>query len=1085
MSRQFFLSFVLLVVSPVMAWCANGDLLRGKTKEGVEMTFTVTDEANKCCYVGCLKEDGATTISIAVPWGAEGTITIPTSVKGYTVTGIAENAFYQCSKISSVVIPTTVTTIAKEAFFNCSNLASITIPDNVVSIGRYAFQGTKWLNNQNGPVYAGKVFYLCKGGSYIDIKDGTIGIAGEAFWNVSTLVNVTIPSSVRHIEKHAFWFCKNLRYLDIPKSVTYIHEDAVRGCSGLEGIHVDSENEFYDSRDNCNALIETSTNKLLVGCSSTAIPSSVTSIRNCAFEYCESLLGMIIPDGVKSIGEGAFQNCSKLKSITLPSAITEIKSSTFSGCSSLASVTIPSSVTSIEAAAFQNCGSLKTINLPSSLQSVGRYAFQNCTGLTLIILPDGMQTIGSSAFKDCANLVDVTIPPSIKSIGEQAFAGTKWHENMSDGVMYVGNIAYCYNGTMPENCSIILKDGTTAIADRAFVNQKSLVSIVFPKSLRTIGDGAFQGCTGLAALALPEDFEQIGSYAFMDCSGLTSISLPNGITNIPYSTFSGCTSVSKVILPESLKTIQSSAFSGCTSLSSIDIPSGVSAIEGSAFNGCSNLSSIDIPSSVVRIGTYAFSGTKWFDAQPNGIVYLGNNVYQYKGDMEENMVIHIKEGTTSISPWAFNNWNLSTVYIPESVRFIYDYAFVNCGGLKTVYVKGKTPPEIETANTFQYRMENATLYVPSGTKSSYANAKYWKEFSNIVEMSFPIEFADANVKALCVANWDTNGDGELSEAEAAAVTDIGTVFKWQSKITSFDEFRYFTGLTSIPTYAFTQCYELTSIRIPQTITSIGDAAFSYCGALTSINVESGNTVYDSRNNCNAIIETSSNKLIRGCVNTVIPNEIKAIDFLAFSNCKGLVSVVLPNGVTSIGSSAFANCPDLKEVVIPNSVTSIGASAFRCENLVSVTVEHEAPLTISWDTFSNRANATLHVPGGCQAAYKAADYWKEFKQIVGLQKCATPSISVKGGEFLFTCETEDVKYKYEVSVVGESATGRLSIFNTYKVKFYATKEGYEDSDVVIKEIKVDNDFVNKYGDVNGDGKVDIVDVTTTIDIILGK
>lgn len=1103
--KQVFLTIILTVVCDVTAWCANGDLFRSKTIEGVELMFTVTDEANKYCQVGYLKEDG--TINIAVSFITEGTVTIPSTVKGYRVTGIAKNAFYQCQRISTVIIPNTVTSISEQAFYGCSNLSSITIPDDVTYIGRYAFESTKWLNNQSAPVYAGKVFYLCKGGSNVNIKEGTVSIAEDAFSNLSSLVSVTIPNTIKYIWKNAFWFCKNLSYLDIPKSVTYIHEYAIRGCSGLQGIYVDSGNEFYDSRESCNALIETSTNKLLVGCQSTTIPTSVLSIRDYAFENCTGKLGLTIPDNVKSIGSGAFSGCTNLKSITLPSEITEIKSSTFRNCSNLSSISIPNSVETIEAQAFEGCSLLKTVNLSNSLKSVGVNAFQNCTSLLQIIFPEGMQTIGRNAFNGCTNLAYVSIPSTVTSIGEKAFDGTKWYENMDDGVLYLGNLAYCYKGTMSENCSITLKEGTTAIADRAFLNQTTLTSVNIPSSLKTIGDGAFQGCTGLTSLALPENLEQIGSIAFSGCSGLTSVNLPNqltsighsafngcsglksinipsGITTIQYSTFSGCSNVSTVTLPENLTTIQPAAFSGCTSLSSIIIPFGVTSVGASAFYGCSSLANIEIlAKGAIRIDNNAFNETKWYNLRPDGLVYLGNNVYKYKGDMEENMVVHIKEGIISISPWAFNNWKLSAVYIPRSVQFIYDYAFVNCSNLKSVYVKSITPPAIETGNTFPYRLENATLYVPLGTETSYANAKYWKEFSNIVEHSMPIDFADANVKAFCVANWDADGDGELTDAEAAAVKSLGNVFEG-TNITSFNELRYFTGLTSIGEKAFADCTQLVSVSIPTTVKSIGMNAFMNCKnlaslelpdglktiqswafsncsslsaitipasvtnivsgcfygcvSLTSLKVDEANTVYDSRDNCNAIIKTTTNELIAASQTTVIPVGIKKIGDYAFSSRKDLVSIELPEGMESLGQWVFSGCTNLESLSFPSTMQSYGQYTLSgVSSMRRITVNALVPPA---DKFSNFFMGvpddfdinkfTWYVPKGTRERYASVIPWWS-NQGKGI---------VEHGEDkdIITFADDVVKQlcvaKYDGNYSGEldmeEAAGALTIDNTY-------------------------------------------------------
>lgn len=268
-----------------------------------------------------------------------------------------------------------------------------------------------------------------------------------------------------------------------------------------------------------------------------------------------------------------------------------------------------------------------------------------------------------------------------------------------------------------------------------------------------------------------------------------------------------------------------------------------------------------------------------------------------------------------------------------------------------------------------------------------------------------ITFADGNVKTICVANWDTNNDGELSEAEAADVTSLGEVFRGNTEITSFDEISYFTGLTGFDDDAFNGCSGLTSFTIPSNITSIGRRAFQYCSSLTSITipesvtdiyyhafsyctgitsitVDPENGVYDSRYDCNAIIKTSANQLVKGCKNTVIPDNVTRIGNYAFCGCSGLTSITIPESVTAIGNSAFYDCSDLTSITIPNSVTSIEAAAFSgCNSLTSVTVEMSTPLAINENVFSNRANATLYVPAGSKANYEAADYWKQFGTIV--------------------------------------------------------------------------------------------------------
>ena len=200
------------------------------------------------------------------------------------------------------------------------------------------------------------------------------------------------------------------------------------------------------------------------------------------------------------------------------------------------------------------------------------------------------------------------------------------------------------------------------------------------------------------------------------------------------------------------------------------------------------------------------------------------------------------------------------------------------------------------------------------------------------------------------------------------------------------------------------CSVLTSVTIGNGVTSIGGSVFGYCSELTSIVVENGNPIFDSRDGCNAIIETSSNTLFLGCKGTIIPNSVTSIGEDAFRFCSGLTSVTIPNSVTSIKMDAFEYCSELTSVTIGNGVTYIGNDAFYgcsgltsvtignsvtsitfqafygCNGLTSVTSLNTTPPQLSYLAFSNY-NATLYVPIGCRAIYWVADYWKKFKNIV--------------------------------------------------------------------------------------------------------
>lgn len=367
----------------------------------------------------------------------------------------------------------TVTSIGDYAFFSYGDhigtglTGSLIIPNSVTNIGYMAFSGCT-------------------------------GFTGS----------LSIPNSVTSIASWAFENCSGFTgTLIIPSSVTSIRGSSFRNCSGLEGIVVDTDNPVFDSRGNCNAIINSSTNELVLGCKNTIIPNDVFSIGSYAFAGCSGLTGnLIIPNSVTMIGDAAFRDCIGLtNNLSLPSSITSISPETFLGCIGLTSITIPNSVTTIGSVAFSKCSGLTSIIIPMSVTSIGSEAFSDCSGLEQIIVEAGNMIFDS---RDSCNAIIET----------------------SNNTLRVG----CKNTFIPNS--------VTSIGDRAFVNCSGLTSVDIPNSVTTIGVCAFRGCSGLfGSLTIPNSVTIIGYEAFSNCGGLSEVLMlgknPPSLGSLAFSSF--------------------------------------------------------------------------------------------------------------------------------------------------------------------------------------------------------------------------------------------------------------------------------------------------------------------------------------------------------------------------------------------------------------------------------------------------------------------------------------------------------------------------------------------------------------------
>ena len=609
--------------------------------------------------------------------------------------------------------------------------------------------------------------------------------------------------------------------------------------------------------------------------------------------------------------------------------------------------------------------------------------------------------------------------------------------------------------------------------DTATSGSVTIPATVNGYSVIQIAASAFKDCKNLKAVTLPESITFIGIWAFAGTS-LTTIEIPEHVTTIAYQAFTGCKQLESINLPHSLGIIASYAFSDCPNLNTI-----YSSI-AKPFDVSFCFSSYQTATVYVPIGTKAlYEATDGWKNFKN-IVEMGQPIFDVEAvklslkNELENIVKEI-EYLKSILYDKDPDYDAKELW-----NEIYDlqkksaYVAIMIDGITGEEDFNKCEESIAILEKLSIQLKDEIeKYEPTATTTFTAKT------IEGVEVTFKVISEEEKTVQVGTGKYDERA---IDTSTSGIVTIPATIDGYSvvaiadgafKQINNLQQVIIPEGVKTLGEQAFYYSSNISAIELPASVTGIGYVAFGGCTNAKTIRVAEGNKVYDSRNDCNAIIHTSSNQLVLGCANTVIPEDVTSLGTLAFCDSRELKTIKLPAGLTSIGGwglagtqlttveipeqvtylgyMAFKSCKQLISINLPASMKGISSYAFLdCPNLSSIHSYIAEPFTIPDDAFETYETTTLYVPAGTKALYEATDGWKNFKNIV--EMVITPMD-----------KNEEVDYGSESNVNKDTDFSGTVIDNVY-YNITPDKGGFDENEkcIVVNEAMSDEDVEAVFG-----------------------